>query len=84
MASVDWFTGGFLWTNRVELETDNAEVLKEWEDWRWFISHNHSKVIQQPEQRKKDPSLTLRVKLISVDENKLARYLAIDGGKKQD
>lgn len=38
-------------------------------------------MIQQLEQRKKDPSLTLRVKLISASENKLAHYLAEDGAR---
>lgn len=58
---------------------DSAEVLKEWEDWRWFINPNHSRVIQQLEQRKKDRNLTLKVKVVSAFENRLARYLAEDG-----
>lgn len=48
----------------VELETDNHDGIKEWEDCKWFLDPNHSRIIQQLEQRKNDPNLTLRVKVV--------------------
>lgn len=39
--------------NLVILETDNAEAVQEWEDWRWFLDSNHAGLIQQLEQRKR-------------------------------
>ncbi|KAL1817929.1 hypothetical protein ACET3Z_020503 [Daucus carota] len=65
--------------NMVELETDNGEAVKEWEDWKWFIDQNHCKVIQQLEQRKSDPNLTLVVRVVKESQNRLARYLAEAG-----
>lgn len=48
----------------VELETDNHDGIKEWQDCKWFLDPNHSRIIQQLEQRKNDPNLTLRVKVV--------------------
>lgn len=31
--------------NKVELESDNHEAIKEWEDRRWFVDSGHGKVI---------------------------------------
>lgn len=67
--------------NRVELETDIPKALKEWKDWRWFINPNHLRVIQQLEQRKKDPNLTLNVKVVTVNENRISCYLDEDGAR---
>lgn len=65
--------------NFVELETDNPEVIKEWDDWKWFIDPNHSKAIQQFNQSKKDLNLTLVTRVVEASQNLLARYLAKDG-----
>lgn len=65
--------------NLVILETDNAEGVKEWEDWRWFLDPRHAGLIQQLEQRKRDPNLTLEVRVVGESENRLARWLAFDG-----
>lgn len=32
--------------NLVILETNNADAVKEWEDWRWFLDPNHAGLIQ--------------------------------------
>lgn len=39
------------------------------------------RVIQQLEQRKKDPNLTLKVRVVEASENRLACYLAQDGSQ---
>lgn len=65
--------------NLVILETDNADAVKEWEDWRWFLDPNHTGLIQQLEQRRRDPNLRLEVRVVSASENRLARWLAQDG-----
>lgn len=65
--------------DRVELETDTTDALKEWEDWKWFIGPNHSKLIQQLKQRKKDPNLSLEVRVVEPSQNLLVRYLVVDG-----
>lgn len=67
----------------VILETDNADGVKEWEDWRWYLDPNNRGLIQQLEQRKRDPNLEHRVNVISASENRLARYLAYDGAEKR-
>lgn len=65
--------------NLIILETDNAEGVDEWEDWKWFLDPNHAGLIRQLEQRKKDPNLVLRVRVVSQSDNRLARWLAYDG-----
>lgn len=67
----------------VILETDNADGVKEWEDWRWYLDPNNKGLIQQLEQRKRGPNLEHRVNVISASENRLARYLAYDGAEKR-
>lgn len=65
--------------NLIILEIDNATGVKEWEDWKWFLDPNHAGLIQQLEQRKRDPNLVLQVRVVSQSENRLARWLAYDG-----
>ena len=60
----------------VELESDNWEAIKEWDEYKWFHDPNHANVIQQLNQRKQDPNLTLVVRPIDSSQNTLARYLA--------
>ncbi|KAL1831849.1 hypothetical protein ACET3Z_001500 [Daucus carota] len=60
----------------VELESDNKDAVKEWEEWKWNPEPNHANVIQQLNQRKSDPNLTLVVRAIDESQNALARYLA--------
>lgn len=40
---------------------------------------NIAGLIQQLEQRKKDPNLVLKVNVVSASENRLARYLSHNG-----
>ena len=61
---------------KVELESDNPEAIKEWEEWKWFHDPNHANVIQQLNQRKSDPNLSLVVRAVEPSQNALARYLA--------
>lgn len=65
--------------NAVELETESVDALREWTDWRWFMDHRHSNVIQQLNQRLSDPNLLLRRRTAVESKNRLARYLAEDG-----
>lgn len=65
--------------NVVELETESADALQEWADWRWFIDPRHPRVIQQLIQRSRDPNLLLRRRRIMESQNRLARYLAEHG-----
>lgn len=65
--------------NRLELETESREALRDWDDWRWYVDQRHAGVIQQLNQRLKDRSLVLRKKQIRASQNQLARYLAEDG-----
>ncbi|KAL1811129.1 hypothetical protein ACET3Z_021194 [Daucus carota] len=60
----------------VELESDNHEAIKEWDEWMWFHDLNHENMIQQLNQRKSDPNLTLIVRPVEASQNALARYLA--------
>ena len=70
-------TGVFLENEEcVELESDNWEAIKEWDEYKWFHDPNHANVIQQLNQRKEDPNLTLVVRPIDSSQNALARYLA--------
>lgn len=69
----------FEYKNLVILKTDNEEGVKEWENWKWFLDPNHAGLIRQLEQRKKDPSLVLQVRVVSEADNGLARWLAYDG-----
>lgn len=48
--------------NRVELASDNKDVVEECKDWKWFIDPNYANLIQQLEQRKGDPNLKLVVR----------------------
>ncbi|WOG91988.1 hypothetical protein DCAR_0311244 [Daucus carota subsp. sativus] len=61
---------------KVELESDNAGAVKEWEEWMWDYDRNHENVIQQLNQRKTDPNLSLVVRAVEPSQNALARYLA--------
>ncbi|WOG92490.1 hypothetical protein DCAR_0311759 [Daucus carota subsp. sativus] len=61
---------------KVELESDNAGAVKEWEQWMWDYDRNHENVIQQLNQRKTDPNLSLVVRSMEPSQNALARYLA--------
>lgn len=65
----------------VILETDYIEAVKEWDDWRWYLDPNHAGLIQQLEQRKKDPRLVLWINVVSQSENIMARWLAEDGAQ---
>lgn len=65
----------------IQLESDNDEAVREWLGWKWFVDQNHSSVIQQLNQRKKDPKLNLEVKAIEPSQNTLAWYLALDGAR---
>lgn len=58
----------------VELESDNKDAIKEWEEWKWYSDPNHENVIQQLNQRKSDPNLTLVVRVVEESQNALARY----------
>ncbi|KAL1803277.1 hypothetical protein ACET3Z_031924 [Daucus carota] len=60
----------------VELKSDNLEAIKEWDEWKWFHDPNHANMIQQLNQRKSDPNLTLIVRPVEASQNGLARYLA--------
>lgn len=62
--------------NKMELETDNLEALKEWEDWKSFLDPNHTKVIEQLEQRKGDRNLKQLVRPIGESKNAVTRCLA--------
>lgn len=42
------------------------------------LDPNHAGLIQQLEQRKKDPHLVLRINVVSENENRLVRWLAED------
>lgn len=48
-------------------------------DGSWI--QTHSRVIQQLKQRKKDPNLTLKVRVVEASENRLAQYLVEDGAR---
>lgn len=63
---------------KIELESDNDEAVREWLGSNWFIDDNHSELIEQLNQRKKDPNLKLDVREIDPSQNRLARYLAFD------
>ena len=67
----------------VELESDNKDAVKEWEEWKWNPEPNHANVIQQLNQRKSDPNLTLVVRAIDESQNALARYLAQVGSQQR-
>lgn len=66
-----------------ELESDNKEAVKEWEEWKWYSDPNHENVIQQLNQRKSDPNLTLVVRAVKESQNALARYLAHVGSQQR-
>ena len=63
----------------MELETESADALRKWVDWRWFIDPRHSRVIQQLDQRRTDPNLLLRRRRIVESQKRLARYLSEHG-----
>lgn len=67
--------------NRVILETESAEAIAEWDNWRWGGNENYISVIDQLEKRRKDKNLTLHKQVIRPSQNQLARYLADDGGQ---
>ena len=67
--------------NRLELETESREALRDWDDWRWFVDHRHRGVIGQLNQRLKDRNLILRKRQIRASQNNLARYLAENGAE---
>ena len=60
----------------VELESNNWEAIKGWDEYKWFHNPNHANVIQQLNQRMEDTNLTLVVTPIDSSQNALARYLA--------
>lgn len=62
----------------MELETESAEALREWSDWRWFVDPKHSNVVQQLIQRTRDPNLLLRRRAVVESRNRLARFLVED------
>lgn len=66
------------------METVNSEAVKEWEDWRWFLDPNHSRVIQQLEQRKKDRNLKLVIRVCEASQNRLAQFLSVDGANNRN
>lgn len=51
------------------LETDSHEAVKELEDWRWFLHPNHTGLVKQLEQRKKDLNLVLHVNMVDESKN---------------
>lgn len=61
--------------NAVELETESADALREWADWRWFVDPRHSNVVQQLNQRLRDPNLLLRRRAI-VESRKQASQVS--------
>lgn len=65
--------------NNIELESDNDEAVREWLGWNWYIDDKHETLIQQLQQRRKDPNLKLEIKEIEPSQNRLARYLAAHG-----
>lgn len=52
--------------NMVKLKIDFPDALKEWKDWKWFLDPNHSRIIEQIEQRKKDSNLILHVNVVEM------------------
>lgn len=51
---------------KVELELDNHEAIKDWENWKWFTDPNHENVVYQLNQRKSDPNLSLVVRPVEA------------------
>ena len=46
-AMLVWLKGAFIEDEHmVELESDNLEAIKEWDEWKWFHDPNHANVIQ--------------------------------------
>ncbi|KAK1373849.1 hypothetical protein POM88_030042 [Heracleum sosnowskyi] len=61
------------------LETESADAVREWNEWRWFHDENNWRVIQQLDKRKHDRKLRLHVDVIQETQNNLAAFLAVDG-----
>ncbi|WOH11180.1 hypothetical protein DCAR_0830659 [Daucus carota subsp. sativus] len=64
---------------RIELETEAAEALREWDDWRWFVDPRHTSLVPQLNRRVRLGRLVLRKRTVDASQNALARYLAEDG-----
>ncbi|KAK1385311.1 hypothetical protein POM88_023046 [Heracleum sosnowskyi] len=61
------------------LETESADAVREWNEWRWFHDENNWRVIQQLDKRKHDRKLRLHFDVIQETQNSLAAFLAVDG-----
>lgn len=67
--------------NKIELESDNSEAVREWLQCKRYVDENHETLIQQLQQRRKDPNLKLEIKAVEPSQNRLARYLAANGAR---
>ena len=63
----------------IELESESAGALREWNDWRWFMDPRHTRLVEQLNQRIDVGDITLNKRLIVQNQNMLARYLAEHG-----
>ena len=64
--------------NQLELDTEDAEAMMEWENWRWFVDPRHNRVMEQLNGRLRNKNLKLRKRIVGASQNQLARYFAED------
>ena len=65
--------------NAIKLDTEADEVMREWDDWRWFINPRHPRIVEQLNQRLSVGNINLNKREIASSQNRLARYFAEDG-----
>ncbi|WOG81936.1 hypothetical protein DCAR_0101094 [Daucus carota subsp. sativus] len=63
----------------LELESESAAAIQEWDDHRWFTDPRHSRMVEQLNQRLSVGRIHLVKRVVVESQNMLARYLAEDG-----